>query len=70
MAWSKISPETIVRMADKDRNREIVKKEFEDLLNNKLNFHISFKEVCEVFQVIDTSNNGSINVNELGALLK
>ena len=70
MKWSTISPETIVKLADSDKNSVLDKKEFEVLLNNKLRFHISTEEVEEVFKIIDKTGNGTINVNELAALVK
>ena len=70
MKWSTISPETIVKLADIDKNSVLDKKEFEVLLNNKLRFQISSEEVEEVFKIIDKEGSGSINVQELAALLK
>lgn len=70
LKWSAVSPETFIKIADRDRNGVIDMKEFEELLNRKLNFNISFQEVEEVFKIIDTSRSGSINVQELAALMK
>jgi len=70
LKWSSVSAETFIKIADKDRNGVIDMKEFEELLNRKLNFNITFPEVEEVFKIIDTSKSGSINVHELAALMK
>lgn len=70
LKWSAVSAETFIKIADRDRNGVIDMKEFEQLLNQKLSFNITFEEVQEVFKIIDTSKSGSINVTELAALMK
>lgn len=63
MKWTKTTPEDILQLADKDRNYTIDMKEFHELLCGKLGFQVSVEEVKEMFYIIDSSNNGSINAN-------
>jgi Ca2+-binding EF-hand superfamily protein len=58
-----VSAATFVKIADTNKSGEIDPKEFDELLNKKLSFHITFEEVQEVFALIDTSKNGSISVS-------
>ena len=63
MKWTQTSPESLLQLADKDRNYTIHLKEFHELLIGKLGFQVSLEEVKEMFYVIDSSNNGSINAS-------
>ena len=57
MKWTQTSPESLLQLADKDRNYTIDLKEFHELLIGKLGFQVSVEEVKEMFYVIDSSNN-------------
>lgn len=68
--WMNISPETIVKMADKDGDRTLEFDEFAKFVNTKLNFKISEEEVGELFFLINKTQDNKITLNELAAALK
>ena len=70
LKWSSVSPATFVKIADKDKDGQINMKEFNELLNQKLSFNISFEEVNEIFKIIDTDRTGTISVKEITDLMK
>lgn len=70
LKWSSVSPTTFIKIADKDKDGQISMNQFNDLLNNKLSFNITFDEVNEVFKLIDTDRTGTISVKELTDLMK
>lgn len=66
----RITPETILKMADADNNRSLDYKEFVELVTAKLNFKISEEEIGELFTVINKTNDNKISLNELTDAIK